>query len=64
MISDVVRAFPDNDVQAAVEIWNRDDEVDRKFARLMTGLRDRMQEDSLMVDPCTNMIPPTMLFHA
>lgn len=56
MISDIVRAFLENDVPAAIEIWHRDDEIDRKFARLMTGLRERMQQDTAMVDACTAMI--------
>ena len=56
MICDAVKAFVDSDVAAAVEIWNRDDEIDRKFARLMTGLREQMQKDQAMVDPCTAMI--------
>ncbi len=56
MISDAVKAFVDSDVAAAIEIWNRDDEIDRKFARLMTGLREKMLQDQAMVDPCTAMI--------
>lgn len=56
MISDVIKAFVESDVAAAIEIWNRDDEVDRKFARLMTGLREKMHQDQAMVDPCTAMI--------
>lgn len=56
MINDIVQAFLTNDVKAAIDIWNRDDEVDRKFARLMTDLRGRMQQDTSVVDCCTAMI--------
>lgn len=56
MISDVVAAFISQDTAAAIEIWHRDDEVDRKFARLMTDLRNRMQQGNEMIDCCTQMI--------
>lgn len=56
MISDIIQAFLKNDLAAAIEIWNRDDAVDRKFARLMTDLRGRMQQDPNAIDACTAMI--------
>ncbi|MCG8686909.1 MAG: phosphate signaling complex protein PhoU [Desulfobacterales bacterium] len=56
MINDVVKAFLEMDVQGAIEVWHRDDVVDRKFARLMTDLRGRMQEDTSVVECCTLLI--------
>ncbi|MDD9304105.1 MAG: phosphate signaling complex protein PhoU [Desulfobacter sp.] len=56
MINDAVQSFLDRDLAFAIEIWHRDDQVDRKFARLMTDLRARMQTDSCLVDACTCLI--------
>ncbi|MEH0019190.1 MAG: phosphate signaling complex protein PhoU [Desulfobacter sp.] len=57
MITDVVASFLELNVDSALEIWHRDDVVDRKFARLMTELRGRMhQQDSSIVDACTQFI--------
>ncbi len=56
MISDIVASFIDQNTDAAIEIWHRDDVVDRKFARLMTDLRGRMQDSSDMIDSCTQLI--------
>ncbi|WDP89143.1 MAG: phosphate signaling complex protein PhoU [Desulfobacter sp.] len=56
MIADIVTAFIQQNIDDAIEVWHRDDVVDRKFARLMTGLRERMQKDSGMIDSCTQLI--------
>lgn len=56
MITDVVDTFLKQNVQGALEVWHRDDIVDRKFARLMTDLRGRMNEDTAVVDYCTVLI--------
>ena len=56
MIADVVRAFNDQDSPGAIDVWHRDDVVDRKFARLMTDLRGRMQKETELIDCCTLLI--------
>jgi len=56
MITDVVTAFMDQNAESAVAVWHRDDVVDRKFARLMTQLRGLMNQDTAVVDSCTQMI--------
>ena len=56
MITDVVASFLSLDITAALDVWHRDDAVDRKFARLMTDLRAQMQQNKDVVDACTRMI--------
>lgn len=56
MISGIAAAFVEQNTQAAIEVWHRDDEVDRKFARLMTDLRNRMQQDTEIINDCTQLI--------
>ncbi|HCY84272.1 MAG TPA: phosphate transport system regulatory protein PhoU [Desulfobacteraceae bacterium] len=56
MITDVVDAFLKQNVESALEIWHRDDVIDRKFARLMTDLRASMNEDTSVVDCGTLLI--------
>ncbi|MCG8619059.1 MAG: phosphate signaling complex protein PhoU [Desulfobacterales bacterium] len=56
MIADVVDAFLKQNIDSALEIWHRDDVIDRKFARLMTDLRARMNEDTGVVDCGTLLI--------
>ena len=56
MIMDVVTAFMNQNTESALQVWHRDDLVDQKFARLMTHLRVLMNQDTAMVDRCTQMI--------
>lgn len=56
MLRDVVQSFVDLDVNKGMDVWHRDNEVDRKFARMMTLLRKTMQEHTKTIDDCTQLI--------
>lgn len=56
MINGAVDAFLNLDLTTALDVWHRDDDVDRKFARLMTELRQHMQKESSAVETCTCLI--------
>lgn len=56
MIRDVMVAFLAQDVEKAAAVWQKDNDVDRKFARMMTMVRTRMQEDKDAIDESTQLI--------
>jgi len=56
MILDVKEAFSLLDTQKAVAVWQMDDEIDSKFARLMSLVRTQMQENKDAVGDGTQLI--------
>lgn len=49
-------AFLKLDVEKAVEIWKKDDEIDNHFSRLVEMLRNQMQDQTHPIEDCTQMI--------
>jgi len=56
MLHDAVNAFLKLDVQKAVVIWKKDDEIDNHFSRLVEMLRNQMQDQTHPIEDCTQMI--------
>lgn len=56
MIRDAKDAFVLLDIKKAVAVWKMDDEVDSKFARLMSLVRRQMQADTRTVGDGTQLI--------
>jgi phosphate transport system protein len=56
MLHDAVNAFLELNIQKAVEIWKKDEEIDHHFSRLMEMLRNQMQDQTHPIEDCTQMI--------
>lgn len=56
MLRGAVDSFLDWDMDHALKVWHMDNAVDRKFARLMTMLRDLMQNNYEPVEDITQLI--------
>ncbi|WP_022663874.1 phosphate signaling complex protein PhoU [Desulfospira joergensenii] len=56
MLIDSVESFVKIDVKRGMAVWHRDNDVDRKFARMMTLLRQKMQENTEEIEDCTQLI--------
>lgn len=56
MIHDVMDAFLNMDVEKAVKVWQTDNLIDRKFARMMAMVRKQMQEKTDQIDDGTQFI--------
>ncbi len=56
MLHDAINAFLELEIQKAVEIWKKDDEIDNHFSRLMEMLRNQMQDQTHSIEDCTQMI--------
>ena len=56
MLKDAVDAFLEMDTDKAEAVWKRDDEVDRKFARMMRFVRRQMQDEANAIADGTQLI--------
>ena len=56
MLKDAIESFMELDVKRGMGVWHRDNDVDRKFARMMTLLRKKMQEHTETIEDCTQLI--------
>jgi phosphate transport system protein len=56
MLSDILDAYRDLDIDKAVEVWRRDDEIDKTYFSLLTKLRTLMIEDSSSVTASTRLL--------
>lgn len=56
MLTHAIEAFLALDTKKASDVWDRDQDVDRKFARMMTQIRIKMQENSEAIDDMTQLI--------
>jgi phosphate transport system protein len=56
MLTDIMDAFADGDVQKAIAVWHRDDLIDSIYADLLSNLRTRMSEDSDNIRSYTGLI--------
>jgi phosphate transport system protein len=56
MLGDVLDAYQDLDTKKAVEVWRRDDEIDKTYFGLLTILRTLMIEDSKSVTASTMLL--------
>jgi phosphate transport system protein len=56
MLSDIIEAYRDLDIDKAVAVWHRDDEIDKTYFGLLTKLRTLMIEDSTNVTASTRLL--------
>ncbi len=56
MIKDVLDAFRDRDVENAMAVWRRDEEVDESYNSLFRELLTYMMEDPRRITPCTHLL--------
>ena len=56
MIKDVLDAYVARDAERAIEVWNRDIEVDDMYLSLFRELLTYMMEDPRNITPCTHLL--------
>ncbi|MGE0094670.1 MAG: phosphate signaling complex protein PhoU [Alphaproteobacteria bacterium] len=56
MIKDVLDAYIDRDVDKAIDVWHRDDDLDALHTSLFRELLTYMMEDPRNITPCTHML--------
>jgi len=56
LLKDVFDAFANNDVQKAMSVWLRDEEVDDMYTSLFRELLTYMMEDPRNITPCTHLL--------
>ena len=56
MLTDIMDAFAKVDVQKAIAVWHRDENIDHIYADLLSNLRARMSEDSDNIRSYTGLV--------
>jgi phosphate transport system protein len=56
MVKDVLDAYVERDIDKAIAVWRRDDEVDDMFTSLFRELLTYMMEDARNISPCIDLI--------
>ena len=56
MIKDVLDAYVEHDADKALEVWQRDEEVDEMYTSLFRELLTYMMEDPRRITPCTHLL--------
>jgi phosphate transport system protein len=56
MITDVLDAYIERDVDKAMDVWYRDDEVDEMYTSLFRELLTYMMEDARNITACTHLL--------
>ena len=56
MIKDVLDAYIERDVDKAMDVWYRDDEVDEMYTSLFRELLTYMMEDARNITTCTHLL--------
>ena len=56
MVKDVLDAFVDRDVEKALSVWRRDEDVDAVYNSLFRELLTYMMEDPRHITPCIHML--------
>jgi phosphate transport system protein len=56
MVHDVLDAYVAHDVAKAVEVWNRDEELDEIYSSLFRELLTYMMEDPRNITACTHLL--------
>jgi len=56
LVKDVLDAFAANDTARAVQVWQRDEEVDAMYTSLFRELLTYMMEDPRNITPCTHLL--------
>ncbi|MGI9388108.1 MAG: phosphate signaling complex protein PhoU [Methyloligellaceae bacterium] len=56
MIKDVLDAYVQHDADKAIEVWERDEEVDEMYMSLFRELLTYMMEDPRQITPCAHLL--------
>ena len=56
MLEDVLQAYSRSDIKLAIDVWHRDDLIDKVYSQLLIQLRHSMKQDAMNIDPCTTLI--------
>jgi len=56
MIKDVLDAYSVRDADKAIEVWERDEELDEMYTSLFRELLTYMMEDPRSIGPCTHLL--------
>ena len=56
MLREIMEAYSQTDVQKAVEIWHRDEQIDSIYSHLLTQMQTFLQEDSNKYQAYTSLI--------
>jgi phosphate transport system protein len=56
MIRDVLDAYINSDVEKAIAVWNRDEELDEMYSSLFRVLLTYMMEDARNITPATHLL--------
>ena len=56
MLTDLMDAYANGDLQKAIAVWHRDDQIDAVYGDLLSKLRTRMSEDSDNIKAYTGLI--------
>ena len=56
IIKDVLDAYIEHDADKALEVWQRDEEVDEMYTSLFRELLTYMMEDPRNITPCTHVL--------
>jgi phosphate transport system protein len=56
MLIEIMEAFSEEDVQKAIAVWHRDDEIDQIYANLLGDLNARMAENAEHLKSYTSLI--------
>jgi len=56
LLKDVLDAYLERDVEKAIRVWSRDEEVDALYNSVLQGLIERMTEDSGTITASTHLL--------
>lgn len=56
MLKEALESYRDSDVDKAIGVWHRDDEIDNIYPRLMMDLRDLMKSNPENIESYTSLI--------
>ncbi len=56
MLVDVMEAFKDHDEEKAVEVWNRDDEIDAIYTALLKDLLEHIDHNAADMNACIHLM--------
>jgi phosphate transport system protein len=56
MLSAILEAYTDSDVEKALVVWKRDKKVDQMYSELLSALRTCMTQDNQHISSCTALL--------
>lgn len=56
MLGDIIDSYLELNIEKAVEVWHRDDQIDAIFAKMIEDIRMVMSKDPDRVNSCTSLL--------